>query len=183
MMDEAELVARGYNLDQVEWEIYEEERIRQAMEFHGPNFVNYVYIGGRRKLHSCATSAYLIRLLLSYGANINQQTNTGCTPLMYSIHTRHCNIQAVECLLDSGADPDITNKDGDTAFDYALLGSDDIILLFLRRGIASVFRKELPYWMWKHVYVFIFCVPLCLPRFHKSCWLPLDCIRLLSTYL
>lgn len=184
IMDEAELIARGYDPDQVEWEMDEEERIRQGVAFNGPGFVNRVYRGGECRMHAYATSAYLIRLLLSYGANINQIDNNGCTPLMHCVISVHSNPRAIECLLDNGADPDLKDKHGNTAFvRVAAYEELDVVLLFLRRNIGGSLLSELPSGVWKHSYLFLFCVPLFVRRFHKSCWLPLDCVRLLSDYL
>lgn len=59
----------------------------------------------------------VIQALINQGANVNAQTNAGWTPLMYAARDAGGNIISV--LLQAGADPNITNNDGQTAIQIA----------------------------------------------------------------
>ncbi len=63
----------------------------------------------------------LMEILLAYGANINEQTNDGVTPLMFtcSFPTFHQK-EAVNFLLKRGADHNIKDNAGKTTLDYAV---------------------------------------------------------------
>jgi ankyrin repeat protein len=62
-----------------------------------------------------------MNLLLDNGAKINRQDKAGETVLMRS--ARGCGVGAVELMLGSGANPDLANKQGERAYDYALEGA------------------------------------------------------------
>lgn len=62
-----------------------------------------------------------IYLLLDNGATINRQDKTGETVLMRA--AKGCGVGAVELMLGSGANPDLANKRGERAYDYALEGA------------------------------------------------------------
>jgi hypothetical protein len=165
-----------------EWTWSEERRIKFDVVCDGQDVVNEPYPSGFYRIHRYADNVYLVSLLLSYGANINQLSCTGDTPLMYAICSPDRNIRAVEYLLDSGADPNIANNRGSDAFDYVLdMGGVNMVMMFLRRGLGTLFTRRLPRYAWKHANIVIFCLPKYFSRFHKSCWLPLDCVRLLLT--
>jgi len=55
----------------------------------------------------------MIRFLMSKGANVNKQSRWGTTPLMAAADTGQ--LQAAKTLVELGADPCLTNKDGHTA--------------------------------------------------------------------
>jgi ankyrin repeat protein len=57
--------------------------------------------------------------LLNKGANINDKTDTGETPLINAVHQR--NIPLIRLLLKHGADADRTDNSGRSARDYAQL--------------------------------------------------------------
>lgn len=59
-----------------------------------------------------------LKLLLSKGVGINDPDNTGITPLMASVYNYDSDI--AEFLLKSGADPNLKDKSGKTALDWAL---------------------------------------------------------------
>lgn len=185
-MNDEELIAKGYNLDCVEWEMYEEEYIKQSINYRGPDIIHRRDPLGDSFIHTYASSLYLTRLLLSYGANVNEIGFNNMTPLMDSILSTHVNTRAVQFLLDSGADPNIINNHGMSACDYALSVYEedrDITMLFLRRNLITPLTSINMPELWKYVYLYLFCVPLCVPRTHKLYWLNLDCIRLLGTFL
>lgn len=76
-------------------------------------------------------------LLLSYGANLNAQDETGKTVLMEcpkSCHHDWC-IKYIEFLISKGADINIRDKNGDTALMYASFnGCGQFIKLLLSQG-------------------------------------------------
>lgn len=59
----------------------------------------------------------VVQALINQGANVNAQTDAGWTPLMYAARDASGNIISV--LLQAGADPSITNSDGQTAVQIA----------------------------------------------------------------
>lgn len=59
----------------------------------------------------------VVQALINQGANVNAQTDAGWTPLMYAARDASGNIISV--LLQAGADPNITNNDGQTAVQIA----------------------------------------------------------------
>ena len=60
-------------------------------------------------------------MLLNAGANVNfQNPNNGQTVLMLAILRGYPEV--VQVLVESGADPNIKNIDGDTALDFSVLG-------------------------------------------------------------
>lgn len=58
----------------------------------------------------------VIRLLVRFGADVNAQTETGETALMFR---RDHHLEAVQTLLDLGADPSLQNSSGQTVIDIA----------------------------------------------------------------
>ena len=99
-----------------------------------------------------------VRLLLDHGAKLNQQSRDGETALHAAVLGRHCptielllhgaqkdvratttrQYELVDLLLMNGADPNITNKDGNTplmlAVDKFSLTTISIIEIFLKSG-------------------------------------------------
>jgi uncharacterized protein len=68
------------------------------------------------------TTRRMVSLLLSYGANVNARSSSldrdsGATALMLA--ARSGDIQIAQMLLDNGADPNLKNKKGLNALDYA----------------------------------------------------------------
>lgn len=73
-------------------------------------------------------SVYLVQLLLNYSDHINARDYEGCIPLYISVSYGYNDI--VECLLENGADPNISNNFGTTVLscvcfneDYGLLNA------------------------------------------------------------
>jgi len=64
-------------------------------------------------IYALNNSQAVVQALIDQGANVNAQTDAGWTPLMYAARDFGGNIISV--LLQSGADPSITNNDGQTA--------------------------------------------------------------------
>lgn len=60
----------------------------------------------------------ILKLLVSYGANINTQRNDGLTPLMQSVISGG---QFTRWLVEQGADVALTDNAGRTALDHAIL--------------------------------------------------------------
>lgn len=81
-----------------------------------------------------------LEALLDAGAEIDAQADDGCTALIYLAKKSHIHpdpSDAIELLLDRGADPKIQDKTGRTAFEYALHNSglrDTKALERLRKG-------------------------------------------------
>ncbi len=76
---------------------------------------------GRTALHVAA--AYyacepLCEALLKAGANINARTHDGATPLMLAAQS--AKLRLLRLLLEKGADPHLKDKQGKTAYDYAV---------------------------------------------------------------
>jgi len=73
-----------------------------------------------------------VNLLLSAGANINEQDNIGNTPLIYAVNKNlsrdnNLRIDVVKLLIEKGANPNIQNKQGQTAFSIAAsLGDNEV---------------------------------------------------------
>lgn len=70
--------------------------------------------------------------LLSKGANVNQVSADGCTPLIRAAQQKKLN--TIRLLLDQGADPALRDKRGYSALRWASMrGSDEIIALLAKR--------------------------------------------------
>ena len=68
---------------------------------------------GDTRLIQCGDGGGTARLLLDYGAEIDKPNNAGLTPLMRAAFNHAVNV--VKVLLEHGANPDLTDKDGKTA--------------------------------------------------------------------
>lgn len=90
----------------------------------------------------------VVRDLLRRGAEVNARGGgLGYTPLMHAEDSQ----EVAEALLQAGADLHLTDKDGNTAFYYALNwdGHPEVIRLFLDRGIpVQGGHKGLTWLMW-----------------------------------
>ena len=69
-------------------------------------------------------------MLLKAGAEVNAQTNSGNTALMYASYG---DIDLVRALLDAGADISIANDDGETPL---IVAGNDKIRALLKRAHA-----------------------------------------------
>lgn len=71
-------------------------------------------------LHQAASfeQAEIARCLLDAGAEVDQREDEGATPLMYA--AARGDLRTVEILLARGADPSAKDKDGWTAWDWAV---------------------------------------------------------------
>ena len=68
-------------------------------------------------IYALNNSQAVVQALINQGANVNAQTDAGWTPLMYAARDTSGNIISV--LLQAGADPNISNNDGQTAVQIA----------------------------------------------------------------
>lgn len=59
-----------------------------------------------------------IRLAAADGVNVDEKDDLGTTPLLYAISSKQ--IEAVQELLTLGADPALQDRNGSTAFHYAI---------------------------------------------------------------
>jgi ankyrin repeat protein len=74
---------------------------------------------GETPLMRAVTSVECIQLLIDAGASLNDVDQDGRSPLIHAVQAFNPNIDAIEYLLESGADPTIRDKAGMTAGDYA----------------------------------------------------------------
>lgn len=94
--------------------------------------------GGQTPLHLAAQNgnAGVARLLIEAGANINQSDNAQMTPLHWAVSNaiklKEGGTEAIELLLNAGADPNSQTQDGDTALHLvAPTDRSDIVQLLL----------------------------------------------------
>ena len=73
----------------------------------------------------------LLKSLIAYGSDLNFRDNTGMTPMMHAIE--NVNIDAVNILLESDIEMDLTDYSGKTIFDYAKNSRNN----YLRKLIIS----------------------------------------------
>lgn len=93
--------------------------------------IGYIHVRCTKKPDSercmvCIKIMRCIELLIKYQADVNIQYHCQWTPLHKAVSTE--NISCIKMLLDSGADYNIPNKNGDTPKDFAIqLHNQDII--------------------------------------------------------
>ena len=113
---------------------------------------------GRRPLHYIChhnnqdTSLHVTRLLIQKGVNLNPKTNTSHeTPLHWAVNYTfyYNNIDLIKLLLESGADPNLEDWEGNTPFDNAIdnFGQNrdrykNVIKLLLEYGANTSQRDE-----------------------------------------
>jgi ankyrin repeat protein len=77
----------------------------------------------------------MVRLLLSYGADIAQQSSDRRTPLIWAVIYR--NVSVAKLLLQKGALPDEVDDGGKSALAWALLeGNQEMVHLLVRHGAS-----------------------------------------------
>ncbi|MBM3812796.1 MAG: hypothetical protein FJW20_14310 [Acidimicrobiia bacterium] len=86
-----------------------------------------------------------VRTLLERGADVNAKGSGGHTPLILAAAADPPSKAVVELLLSRGADPNLTDNEGSTALDWALLqGESDITALLRQRGAKPGGPKPMP---------------------------------------
>lgn len=75
------------------------------------------------------------------GADVNQQTASGKTALMYSVQEK--NLDVVQALLDAGAEVSLKDVKGGTALEICLLsagrkGNSEIVRALLKGMLSNV---------------------------------------------
>ncbi|XP_051061078.1 POTE ankyrin domain family member A-like [Phodopus roborovskii] len=107
--------------------------VERFINVHGCH-VNEYDRRDRTSLHyACAHNhPDVVRLLLSYRANINIPDDEGCTPLIKA--TQRDNVECVSILLTQGADPHVNDLSGNTALHHAVC-----------RGNTTIVSKLLEY--------------------------------------
>ena len=181
------------DLDVAEFERAEFESLLQRLQKHGSDHIHQLgRFSGEGYMHTYATSARILRVILQLGADVNQRDARKKTPLMYAVQSRHANVKATRILLDNHADLHLSDMHGNTAWDYAISKqrpSREILLLLLGRGgMPSIFflpRSSDPIveFLRVHINLITLCVPFSAPRFKDKKWLPRELIRSLRDYL
>ena len=93
---------------------------------------------GWNLLH-CASqgdNSYIIELMLSHVPSIDSRNNEGVTALM--IAAAQGNLQAVQCLLEKGADPSLQDNDGWNLLHHASLGGHPVIIKLMLSHVPSI---------------------------------------------
>jgi len=86
-----------------------------------------------------------VRTLLERGADVNAKGSGGHTPLILAAAADPPSKAVVELLLSRGADPNLTDNEGSTALDWALLqGESDITARLRQRGAKPGGPKPMP---------------------------------------
>ena len=82
----------------------------------------------RKSLHSAAKDGDVTKIesLLSLGFSIDSRDAQGATPLM--VAAGHDKLQAVEYLLEKGADPSLKSNDGWNSLHCASQGGNPVII-------------------------------------------------------
>ena len=114
---------------------------------HGAHDVDLQDSDGYTALHYAVygsdISCEILSCLIGIGADVNARTNNGVTPLMIAAEEGHIN--AVTSLVKCGANVDLQDKDGQTALDHALYGSDvssDILSCLIGSGADVNARRN-----------------------------------------
>jgi len=72
------------------------------------------------------------RFLIEAGCDVNEQDDSGDTPLITAVWTSRINLDMVRLFLDAGADANIANRDGKTAIDIAKeMKATDVVKMLL----------------------------------------------------
>jgi hypothetical protein len=141
---------------------------------------------GKSLMHMGCSHPALLKLMLALGGDVNVLCMERFPPLVYAMTPyRPRSIEAMRILLDKGAD---TKNIWSRAMYYSFYPHRNVVLLLIQRGLMTerLLDNIPPYVRWlidTQIVMVALCTPLVLERFHKRCWLPLDCIRLLYIYL
>jgi len=74
-------------------------------------------------------------LLIKRGANINEKTENGCTPLFFVIRLQDA--QTIRWFISKGADVNAKNNRGRTPLDWAKRMYPDIVELLRKHGASE----------------------------------------------
>jgi ankyrin repeat protein len=101
---------------------------------HGP-----IAIGNLTPLMAASPygSAELIGELIKAGADVNTKDVRGMTPLMLAVASETQDVNVVNLLLDSGAEPNVKSATGETALDWASKYGSLPIIAALKRASAQ----------------------------------------------
>jgi hypothetical protein len=133
-------------------------------------------------IHAGANHPALLRLMLALGGDVNTKNSDGHTPYDFILDQKKPNVDSIGILLDHGIDT------ANLWFDAVCRAERDVIMFLTHRGLMpTMLFSEIP-WntqvvLRTQIVMVALCTPLVVSRFHQSCWLPLDCLRLLYTYL
>ena len=95
-----------------------------------PNYVNWGLVGGTPLyLAAGKSNIKIVKVLIQAGADVNQKSNDGNTPLMNTDSP-----QIAQLLLNAGANPTIRNDDGLTAWQGAKYGGDTELAKVIMRA-------------------------------------------------
>ena len=93
-------------------------------------------------LHYAASKGHteMMRLLIDNDAYIDSESPNGTTPLMMAAY--YATPKAVKLMLEEGADPNLQNKDGQTALDMALSKDKKLSAQYIRVFLDALEAKE-----------------------------------------
>jgi ankyrin repeat protein len=95
----------------------------KAVDFHGRTALHYAVVLGRRRP--------VIEMLIEHNVDVDAKDNiSGKTALM--IAARGGEVETVTLLLELGADRTVTDDNGSSALDYAILGGSEDVAELLR---------------------------------------------------
>lgn len=77
------------------------------------------------------------RTFLNAGARVNEQGNTGLTPLMMAVTSHAPRAEMMQLLIESGADVNIRDRQGRTALDWARMQGENNVAKLLREAGAQ----------------------------------------------
>lgn len=157
----------------------------------------------------CAEWARLIGdLMMGLGIDINMQDRYGQTALAFVIRSFTVNYNTFEFYVRHGADPNITDFNGHSAWTYLfnmlMFPTLPWFLLVLRHGAYPMIPwRDKPHEKWPKQFgfehwsqtgqtrkildtrrkIFIMCVPCVLPQYRTRFYLPMDYVRKLGEFL
>jgi hypothetical protein len=123
--------------------------IKELVENNG---VDYLYDNRRALLHVC-TAEEFVDYLIQNGADVNIKDHNGRTPLL--VLCAHVGTGVITTLLEEGANPYISDNNGENFYDNVFVGIEGIGGVdseFMETIIHFLCRSHLPNWGMDHEY-------------------------------